>query len=214
MWTEEELTAETEWSRTFSKRDGSGMYFHSKFIDGEASITLSELAKRWPAWTEIERHDFCSAFSCGEWPESAEIFRFLSSDESEIIRSTIALRFAMSLDADEAYPILRAWASEVKIGSRGNYIQAIAVTEHPKALEALWLEFYELCAHPSLMDDSDWLNDIAMDLVWCIQYLVELGVSTGELRPTVSKLKSHPCQGIRRHVHRWLGELFDKADSD
>ena len=209
MWTDEDLVEETEWTRKFSKQDGSGTYPQSKFLEGEATITAAELAERWPDWTECERHDFCSAVSCGNVNDSTEIFRFLANDTTDLIRSTIALGVAVSLDADEAYPILNQWASDAQIGNRANYHQAIMVTKHPDALETLKSEFDKLCAHPQLMDDSDWYNDIAMDLVWCIQHLLELEQPAAELNPAYSKLKTHPCQKIREQVDHWLAKSFD-----
>ena len=209
MWTDEDLIAETEWSRTFSKQDGSGTYHQSKFIEGEAKITLNELAERWPRWSENERHDFCSAYSCGNTKSSGDIFRFLATDTTDLIRSTIALGVAVSLDTDEAYPILKKWASEAPIGHRANYFQAITVTNHPSASDSVNSEFDELCSHPQLMDDADWYNDIAMDLVWCIQHLLQLDVPAEYLRPIYAKLKTHPCQKIRDQVDRWLAKSFD-----
>jgi len=206
MWTNENLKTETEWSRTISKQGGT--YHQSKFLEGEASITLAELAERWPSWSESERHDFCSAFSCGDVRDAGDIFRFLATDETDLIRSTIAIGVAVSLGADEGYPILKSWASDAQIGSRANYFQAIAITRHSDALLALELEYDELCEHPRLMDDSDCYKDIAMDLVWCIQHLLEFGVSPDTLRPTFAKLKQHPCQKIREQVTGWLTESF------
>jgi len=207
MWTNENLKTETEWSRTFSKQGGT--YHQSKFLEGEASITLAELVERWPSWSEPERHDFCCAFSCGDVRDSGEIFRFLATDETDLIRSTIAIGVAVALGPGEAYPILKSWASDAQIGNRANYFQAIAITRHPDAVGALQSEFDELCMHPCLMEDSDWYNEIAMDLVWCIQNLLELGISPETLRQTFTKLEQHPCQKIRAQVLQWLAESFD-----
>ena len=208
MWTNEDLTKETDWSRTFSKQDGSGTYHQSKFVEGEAKIKLNELVKEWPRWSETERHDFCSAFSRGDLRNSGDIFRFLAADTTDLIRSTIALAVAVSLDSNEAYPILKKWASDALIGNRANYIQAISLTRHPEALHSLNQEFHELCTHPQLMDDSDWYNDIAMDLVWCIQHLLEHGTPHAEIQQVYSKLKTHPCQKIRDQVERLLAKSF------
>ena len=56
------------------------------------------------------------------------------------------------------------------------------------------------------MDDAEWYNEIAMDLVWCIKFLVELGTPDGDLRSAYDKLAQHPCVRIREQVGRWLTE--------
>lgn len=208
MWTDEDIIGETEWSRTFSKQDGSGTFHQSKFLDGDARITLDELTGHWPLWSESERLDFCSSFSRSKIQDARDIFRFLATDTTEPIRSTIALGVAYSLDSEEAFGILETWAADAPIGHRSNYIQAIMITEHPSALVSLVSEFDELGSHPQLMDDADWCNDIALDLTWCIQHLVKLDMPTADLRPTYAKLKTHPCKRNRDHVDRWLGQSF------
>lgn len=208
VWTDDDLVAETEWSRTFWKQDGTGVFFQSKFPQGEAMITLSELAQRWPSWSESERHDFCNAVCCGDVRDKVDIFRFLATDQAEPIRSTIALGVALSLRAEEAYPILKSWANDAKIGHRANFFQAIAITRHPDALDTLQAEFHELSEHPDLFDDSGRYNFVALELVGCIQHLLQLGSSPDTLRPMVSKLRNHPCHRIRQQVKHGLSNSF------
>ena len=58
------------------------------------------------------------------------------------------------------------------------------------------------------MDDAEWYNDVAMDLVWCVQHLLQLGTQSDDLRSAYEKLSQHPCRRIREQVGRWLADSF------
>ena len=209
MWTDDNLVRETRWSRTYANKDKTYIYFESNFLDGRASISREELAAEWPTWSDSERLDFCSAIHCAPPDDSADIFRFLATDESEHVRSTIASCVALLLPADESIPLLAAWAEAAPAGHRANYLQAIAHTSDSRAHDVLQHHFAILVQHHQLMDDAELYNDVAMDLVWCIQHLVNLDTPRHTLHSAYEKLAQHPCERIRHQVDHWLAKSFE-----
>ncbi len=208
MWTKDQILKETRWSCTYRNESKTLQYFESKFLDGSASITFEELIAEWPTWTDSDRFDFCSAIHCAPPENSADIFRFLAADKTEHVRSTIASCIARLLPSDESIPLLASWARTAPAGQRANYLQAIAHTSDSRAHAILADHFAILLKHPQLMDNAEWYNDIAMDLVWCIQNLLELETPTDDLQAAYEKLTLHPCDRVRSQVGRWLAKSF------
>lgn len=216
MWTDDNLVEETEWSRTYANHDRSRFYYESKFLDSEASIALGELTTWWPAWSENQRHEFCMAISCAPPDNMAELLGVLITDETDLIRSMIAFCVAKCLPAEQSVPLLSRWVEEVPPGDRANYIQAIGGTHHPDAHRLLQHQFEVLSQHPQLMDDAGRRNDIAMDLVTCIESLLQIDTPVDPLQPAYLKLSQHPCTRVREAVDRWLTESFtdDSGQTD
>ena len=52
------LVRETRWHREYALEEPNHLFQESKFADGSASVTLEELEKEWPTWSEWERIDF------------------------------------------------------------------------------------------------------------------------------------------------------------
>jgi hypothetical protein len=214
MWTEDQIVRETRWSRTYANDSKTCLYFESKFLDGNVSITLEELKTEWPMWSDSERLDFCSAIHCSPPDDSADIFRFLARDETEHVRSTIASCVAHLLPPEECVPLLANWAQAAPPGHRANYLQALSHTSDSRAHEILQSHFAGLFQHPQLMDDAEWYNDIAMDLLWCVKHLLELGTPVADLRPAYDKLAHHPCDRIRERVGHWLADSFADTSTE
>jgi hypothetical protein len=208
MWTEDQIVHETRWSRTYANESKTYRYFESKFLDGSVSITLEELTTEWPTWSDSQRLDFCNAIHCAPPDDSADIFRFLANDQAEHVRSMIASCVARLLPSEESVPLLANWAQAAAPGHRANYLQALSHTSDSRAHEILESHFADLLNHPQLMDDAEWYNDLAMDLVWCIKHLLEVGTPVGDLRSAYDKLAQHPCDRIRDQVGRWLADSF------
>lgn len=208
MWNEDQIIAETRWSRTYANASRKRLYLESKFLDGNASITLGELMTLWPTWSKTERLDFCNAIQAAPKTIPADCFRFLATDESDYVRPTIALCIAAVFPPDESVPWLESWANNAPAGNRANFLQALAHTSDARARGILQTHFEELRSHPGLMEDASWFNHIAADLVACIQHLLELGVSPEELHPEYTKLLQHPCVNNQDQARRFLAEAF------
>lgn len=208
MWTEDQVERETRWSRTYANDSRMYEYFESKFLDGSVSITLDELTTSWPTWSDSERLDFCNAIGCAPPDDSADIFRFLANDQTDHVRSTIASCVARLLPPEESVPMLANWAQAAPPGHRANYLQALSHTSDSLAHGILQSHFADLLKHPQLMDDAEWYNEIALDLVCCVEYLLELGTPVGDLRSAYDKLAQHPCARIRQQVGRSLVDSF------
>jgi hypothetical protein len=208
MWTEDQIELETRWSRTYANDSKTYRYFESKFLDGSVSITLDELTTSWPLWSDSERLDFCNAIHCAPPDDSADIFRFLANDQTDHVRSTIASCVALLIPPEESVPMLVNWAQAAPPGHRANYLQALLLTSDSRAHGILQSHFADLLQHPQLMDDAEWYNEVAMDLVWCVKQLLQLSTPAGDLRSAYDKLAQHPCARIRELVGRWLADSF------
>lgn len=204
------LDSETRWSRHYRSADGRFGHFESRFHDGTATVTLGELQAEWPRWNERERHDFCQAFAFGgEVLGRENILRFLVRHADHRTHSTIALGVARWLPGREAVPILKEWCLIGEIGRCANYFQALALTKDAAALDFLRECFRRIWNSEGLMAAADFQNWIALDAMWCIKHMVELGDDAGTLRPAYETLKTHPCEGTRKQTQAWLSEQFE-----
>src|SRR5438552_3923396 len=98
----------------------------SRFMDGSASITASELQREWPTWTENQRMDFCQ--SCcwlHEQSDFAEMLRFIMEHAGTREWSAVALSVSLHLPRHEAFDILVRALRTLDIGSTSNIAQAI-----------------------------------------------------------------------------------------
>jgi len=211
MWTSEDLVGETEWTREYATADRKSYCYKSTFLDGEVSVTLETLVPRWHTWTEAEKLDFCNSFSAAPPPNAEGIIRLLASDDSLIIRSSIANTVADQLPAEEAVALLAAWLEVASPGNLANYFQALSRTHHPRAHVVLEQYYLQLLDHPSLMEDAEWTNHVACDLVWCIENLLTIGTSPSKLARGYQALLTHPCKTNRKQVDKWLTPLFGSA---
>src|SRR5205809_311898 len=73
----------------------------SRFMDGSASITVSELQREWHTWTEDQRMDFCQ--SCcwlHEQPDFADMLRFIMQHAAPDEWSGVAMSVASQLPSN------------------------------------------------------------------------------------------------------------------
>src|SRR5262249_30975541 len=149
----------------------------SRFMDGSASITASELQREWHTWSDSQRMDFCQ--SC-RWlhkqHDFPDMLRFIMQHASPREWCAVALSVSSHLPREEAFDILIRALRSTDIGRAANITQAIAHTHHPDAeitlrrhLEAVW-------AHDALWNDAEFTNWVAFDATTCIAHLIELGV--------------------------------------
>src|SRR5712671_456019 len=98
------LRRERRFSRSYhsdEKKMGSEI---SRFMDGSASITASELRREWTSWTEETRMDFSQSCSwLHEQPDFPEMLRFIMQHGDPDHWSGIALNVASQLPRDEAF---------------------------------------------------------------------------------------------------------------
>ena len=205
------IMRETRWSRTRGYSDETTTYtsFESKFLEGTASITLAELSQLWLAWNTEEKLDFSLAIACDESLKHAEVLRFLMKNGDHVVWSTIAPSVARGLPKKESLPFLRARCEETEVGTAGaNYYQALTMAGDPDALRRLkeWLN--RIMQDPRLGKQEPTRNYIALDLVWCIKYLLELGEPPETLRQYYELLTNHPNPYSRRYAQDRLSEYF------
>ncbi len=204
------LYDESRWSREYRSADGRRRRSESRFLDGTATVTLSELEAEWPRWNQHERLDFCNAFSRGhDASDCADILRFLMKNGDHIIWSTIANKVAMTLPQSETVPFLKLCWLNGTIGHCANYLQALALTKTPDALNVLRDCFSQIWNTDGLLADAVFCNRIAFDAIWCIVQMMELGENPQSLRSAYENLKVHPSERTREYAKKLLAEWFE-----
>jgi hypothetical protein len=141
--------------------------------------------------------------------DGADILRYLIRHGDHVVSLTIALSVAMHLPAKEALPVLKEWCLTGEVGYCANYFQALALTKDPEALDFLRQCFRRVWNSPGFMADAEFQNWIALDAMWCMKHMLELGEDINVLRSAYETLKTHPCAGTRDQTQRWLSEHFE-----
>src|SRR3989441_11051496 len=92
------LSRERRFSRSYHSEPHKMGSEVSRFMDGSASITSSELQREWPGWTDDERIDFCQS-SC--WlhgqPDFPDMLRFIMQHAGPDEWSGVAVSVASQL---------------------------------------------------------------------------------------------------------------------
>jgi hypothetical protein len=109
----------------------------------------------------------------------------------------------------EAVPALKEWCLTCEVGQCANYFQALALTKDSEALDFLRSCFHRLWKCEGIMANADFQNWIALDAMWCMKHMLELGEDIRVLRSAYETLKTHPCAGTRDQTQRWLSEHFE-----
>jgi hypothetical protein len=206
------LRWEKRFSRFYSSDKPKLSHGISRFMDGSASITASDLQQEWPGWEEDIRMDFCESCSwLHEQHDFPEMLRFIMQHGGHDHWSAIALNVASQLPRDEAFNFLVRALHSMDIGSSANVEQAIAMTKHPDADATLRSHLATLWRHPALWDNADFMNWVGFDAVTCIAHLIELGASPADFNEQARKLSEHACSGnqesCRNHLsmhYSWL----------
>ena len=197
---QESLYEDSRWSRQYRSADGRHVRFESRFQDGTATVTLSELETEWPRWNQ-----HCAA----DVPDRAEILRLLIKNGDHSVWSLIASNVAMFLPATETVPFLKQRCLTAKVGEGANYFQALALTKGSDGLDFLRDCFTRVWNTDGLLDDADFCNWVAHDAIWCINYMIELGEDAASLRSAYETLKSHTCASTREQAQKWLSKHFE-----
>lgn len=203
-----ELWKETRFMRRYKTKENRMGASIPRFLDGSASISMEELKRIWPTWSDEERDDFCSA--AGHIPAQADkpdILRFIMQSDDPDHWSAIAMSLGVNLPKDEAFAILVA-----KLGithPSANITQAIAITKHRDAAVELRKHFEHIWKTPDLWEDASFQNWTAFDAICCIQHLIEVGIKPSEFDDYVQKLSKHQCRRTRETCSDYLGKHYD-----
>jgi hypothetical protein len=80
------LHRERRFSRSYGSDEHKIWCQVSRFMDGSASITASELQREWHTWDDYERIDFCQECCwLHEQPDFADMIRFIMQFFSEAL---------------------------------------------------------------------------------------------------------------------------------
>ena len=201
------LVRESRWSREYQNEAGTESFLESRFLDGSANISLSQLQTQWCDWTIEEQLDFCQAFNHYQGREHKELLRYLNTHGDERVWQSIAISIAIHLPVEEAVKFLRDKIKDAKTGSAANLFQACWITRSSQLIPVLRQALKQRWESPDLMTPDPFCNWTAHDVIWCIDALLRLGVSNNQLRMYYERLINHPTMGS--DVCKWLGERFE-----
>jgi hypothetical protein len=203
------LCRESRFSRFYQSDEHKMGSEISRFMDGSASITASELQREWPTWSEEMRGDFCqSCYWLHEQSDFPEMLRFIMQQGSSEHWAGIALSVASQLPCDEAFDTLVRALYSTEPGHTANITQAIAHTKHPDAEVTLRRHLAALWEHPALWDDDDFVNWVGFDATTCIDHLIELGAPPSDFTEQVQRLSAHVCSHNRESCRNFLSKHF------
>jgi hypothetical protein len=204
------LSNESQFTRSYMSRDRNlGGCDVSRFMDGSASMTASQLQRQWVGWNSWQRVEFCQ--SCCwlyQQPDFTDMLRFIIQHGGPDEWSAIAGLTATYLPREEAFRFLLDALRARGTGICSNIIQAIAITKHPDAEATLRQHLRSVWDNPTLWNDDGFLNWVAADAKGCIQYLIELGASPADFEEQVRRLSEHVCKGNRDSCRRWLSKHY------
>jgi hypothetical protein len=182
----------------------------SRFMDRSASMTVEQLKREWPTWTNWQRKDFCQ--SCNWLDKQADyvdMLRFIvAHGGTEEWGSAFAVWAASNLPSEEAFSFLVRALQARGNGTSSNLIQGIATTKHPDADRILRQHLHAIWSDLTLWNDDDFLNWGALDATCCIKCLIELGSSPADFEEYVRKLSQHVCSGNRDSCRKHLFKFY------
>jgi hypothetical protein len=203
------LSRERDFSRVYTAENGKQTFVVSRFMDGSASVTGSQVRAAWPNWSEEQRLDFCCACDwLGDHPEFPDILRFVMQQQDLTHISSVASSVAHRLPRDEAFDLLCDALRATNGEYTANITQAIALTKHPAAKQTLLEHLERLWGEADLWKDDPFSNWRAFDATCCIAHLLELGVSPAQLEDKVRLLAAHPCSGNRESCAGFLKPYY------
>ncbi|HWC59966.1 MAG TPA: hypothetical protein VHC44_09765 [Verrucomicrobiae bacterium] len=209
------LSSERRFSRSFYSKEHRQGAEISRFMDGSASITVVELKREWPRWSNEVRRDFCQSCYCLDGQvDFPEMLRYIMKHGDAENWSGVALSVAHQLPSDEAFRILAGALNKTPLGSCSNLAQAISKTKHADAEKTLRKHFEALWNHPALFDSDSFNNWIAFAATTCIAHLIELGVPASEFDARVRQLSEHACSGNRRSCSSFLSKHYSWLKQD
>ena len=203
------LIHDGRFAREYSSKEAKAAATISKFQDGTAAITIAQLRSEWIAWSQRDRHEFCSG--CAWLLEQADLpdmLRFVMSQPEPEYWSSVALAVAHYIPKDEAFALLRDALLRID-NHTANIAQGIAATKHADARPLLAKHLEQLWSHPDLWADDPFNNWRAFDATCCIANLLELGGQPGEYEAKVRALSKHVCTGNRESCGIFLHQHYE-----
>jgi hypothetical protein len=203
------LDRESRFMRHYHSHEHKMASSFSRFADGSASITASELQREWGNWTEDLQMDFC--YSC--------YFLFGQSDFPEMLRyimehgghkhwCAVALQIVYHLPSDEAFDFLVRALRSMNMVNTSNITQAIAETKRPDAKPVLRNHLAALWTQSALWDNVDFMNWMAHDATTCISHLVKLGAPPSDFTEQARQLSGHACSCNRAKCRQYLSKYY------
>ena len=203
------LSSERRFSRSYHSNANKMGSEISRFMDGSASITFSELQRDWAEWTSDMRLDFCqSCHWLGGQADFPEMLRFIMRHGGPVHWSGVALGVVSQFSREEAFHILKGALAKTELASSGNIAQAIARTKHPDAETTLREHLALLWRQPTLWDNADFINWIGFAATTCVAHLTELGISPADFESQARQLSKHVCSGNRRSCRNFLSKYY------
>jgi len=208
------LQHESRFKRIYHSVERNTSYGQSRFLDGSASITASELERDWATWTEDLQIDFCQncLYLFGQ-SDFREMLRFIMQHGSSKHWAAIALTVAYRLPQQETFDFLiRALRATTDIASAANMTQGIAETKHPDAEAVLRDHLADIWMQPALWENSSsGINWIAYNATTCIDYLIKLGAPAADFAGHARRLSQHVCSlnrdSWKRHLSKHYPEM-------
>lgn len=202
------LKKETRWTRYYEE-DGKRWMAISRFVDGSASITLEELQREWPAWSEDERRRFTFAYSVGKAKQEAPaIMRHIMEQGGMECWKCCAMSIAKHRPAEEAFDFLAAALRAAEPGRGCNLSQGLCMVKHPGVIEVLKEHLARMWANSALWEDDSFTNWIAYDAITCIEHLIRAGAPPSDFEEQARKLAGHVCKGNRESWVLYLGKYY------
>jgi hypothetical protein len=201
---EENIQSETRWFRV--RRSRNSVQYESKFLTGEASISLKELEAEWLIWSPNEKLEFVRAFSVKPKLslDDERITRILLQDSDERVLSVCASLAARHSDKAFAVDFLARELLRNSTEPRANFIQRLRELGGTKPIAALQ-EFYERCREKIEKEPTPADQLLVLDLLDCCEalaylkrdksYLEDVAVFSTSEDPTVAAVASEILAG-------------------
>ena len=205
------LSFESRFSRSYSHHSDGQKTTHtlSRFMDGSASITVNQLQREWPNWTEHLQIDFCqSCYWLDFQDDFPEMLRYIMRHGGPRQWSAIALQVAHKLPQQEAFDFLVQALRKMDVGRSSNIIQAIAETKHLSAETVLRKHLGLILENPALWDDSTFLNWVASAATICIHLLIKVGALPSDFTEQAHELSRHVCARNRDSWNHRLSKYY------
>lgn len=202
-----QLVKETRWSRQY-EMDPQTKFFESKFADGSADISVSQLEDEWGTWSVVERADFCQSVTQSRLPHLPDILRFIMLNGDFASVETVANSIARNLPAEEAVPYITDMCKTVPVGKGAKFYQALALMRPAFCRDTLMHCLNRTWSDSRFLSEDEVFDWVANDAVCLIEYLVQLGQNPGTLADKYKVLVRHPNNVNKQSAINRLSPFF------
>lgn len=183
----------------------------SRFVDGTASLTLTQLETEWESWSAPDRMDFCRSIydlQLLEQPDLPAMVRFVVHHANPEELSCLAPQMECVFPPNETYALLEFALQNSGRSRISNIVQAMARTKHPDAEATVRRQLQSIWADSSLWSDASFVNWIALDALICIQALIQISARPEQFADSVRKLSKHSCTRIQKQCRSSFAEHY------